>query len=100
MDDVILEDVQLVRVVQFSWNLFQDQEDFDRVANTIMDEAVNEVTLEYMAREQEDAASERAAAYVDAPTCEHMLQALERMEVGQEATPANYYVLSKNYYTR
>ena len=64
-------------------NLFQDQEDFDRVANGIMDEAVNEVTREYLAMEQEDAAAERAAAHIDNPTLENILQALERMEVCQ-----------------
>ena len=48
-----------------------------------MDEAVNEVTREYLAMEQEDAAAERAAAHIDNPTLENILQALERMEVCQ-----------------
>ena len=60
------------------------------MANAIMDEAVNEVTLEYLANEQEDAAAERAAACIDNPTLENIMQALERMEVcqcGNSLTP-------------
>ena len=59
----------------------QDQEQLDQVADTLMDEAINEVTSEFAAMEQRAAVAEKAASYIDNPTLENIMQALERMEV-------------------
>ncbi|XP_076453216.1 uncharacterized protein LOC143288519 [Babylonia areolata] len=64
--------------------------DLDRVADAILDEAIAEATGDVTRVERTAAAGEVAASYLDNPTLENILQALERMEKENERLRQKY----------
>ncbi|KAL8610818.1 hypothetical protein ACOMHN_056673 [Nucella lapillus] len=67
-----------------------DHEDLDRIADTILEEAIEEATQEVTRAERNVAAGEVAASYIDNPTLENIMYALDNMEKENEHLRQKY----------